>query len=397
MPPGPDGPRPIYLDHAATSWPKAPGVAQAVADALTAPLGNPGRSSHGAAIEAQRIVDATRLALARLVGLDDARRLVLARGCTDALHLAVHGVIAAAAGAKPHVVASRIEHNAIARPLHALAEVGRITLDLAPIGPDLLVTPESIAAACREDTTLVCVGHASNVTGRIQPIGEIAVALRERAPDAMLLVDAAQTVGTLPVDAHVLGADLLAFGGHKGLRGPVGIGGLAIGERAFGPDARCIAPVRFGGTGAGSEFLSMPDALPLRLEAGTPDVAACAGLRAALQHVDLDALPRLAGLAGSLRAALSALPGVRIVGPPQDAPALPILCVLVDGLDPQDLAAALEASRGVLVRAGLHCAPLAHEAMRTAPAGAVRISLGHDTAAEDLDAVIAAMGEVVGG
>lgn len=400
-------PRPtIYLDHAATSWPKPAAVSEAMSRFLDESAGNPGRGGHRLSLAAAGTIERLRERLAAMVGAERPERVVLASGATDALNTAVFGVVRAArrggararsAGDVPRIVTSVLEHNAVARPINRLERDG--DAEVVRIGCDARgrVSAEAIAEACDDQTTLVAVCHASNVTGMIQPVETITRLVRERAPDALVLVDAAQTVGVLPLTMRSLGADLLAFSGHKALRGPTGIGALVIGARAYDADAGIerIEPVRAGGTGTDSDDPFMPRELPHRFECGTPNTVGCAGLLAALGHASPNALAHERGMIALLEAHYRARDRVRLLGGSIDE-RLGIAAMTVAGMDARDLAAALDASFGIAVRAGLHCAPGTHRALGTHPEGALRISAGPDTSAEDMHRLIGALDALLG-
>ena len=395
-----------YLDHAATSWPKATGVSAAVAAQVEA--GNAGRGGHGPAREASAVVDHARARLAGLLGEDEPKRMVFTAGCTDSIHLAIHGVIEACtregSEGAPEIVLSGIEHNAVSRTAIALERAGRARVNIVPVAKSIRIDPEAVLAGCSDRTRLVCIVHASNVTGVIQPIDEIAGMLRDRCPEALLLVDAAQTVGVLPIDVGGLGADLRAFGAHKGLRGPSGVGGLWIGPRAWsdGPRVRRIRPVRCGGTGTASEGDAMPDALPLAFEAGSANTAGIAGLGAAVDAHDPQAIQRLRSLSAELLERLHGRFGDAIEVYAHERGscfeyALPTLALNFQGWDAGDLAQILDASFGIAVRAGLHCSPRCHEALGTLDrGGALRVSLGGSTTAQDIERLLDALGQILG-
>ena len=393
----------VYLDHAAASWPKAEGVGAAMAEAIES--GNPGRGGHRAAREAGAIVDSTRAALAALLGEDDPKRIVFTSGCTDSVHTAIEGVVRACErtglGERPEVIFSAAEHNAVSRSVAALEGMGRASGTVVPVDEHTRIDPEAVASACSERTRLVCVLHASNVTGAVQPIRAIADALRKRAPRALVLVDAAQTIGVIPVKPRELGADLVAFGSHKGLRGPSGVGGLWIGERAWPNDGdHLIDPVRCGGTGTASEGDAMPDALPLAFESGSANVPAIAGLGAALRSHTAASIESKRHLADELTSALRERFGDRVtvygrtdVG----TESLPTVTVNFEGWDAGDLAQVLDASFGIATRAGLHCAPRCHGALGTLDrGGALRISLGATTTKAETRHLLEALDAVIG-
>lgn len=394
----------IYLDHAATSWPKAEGVARAMAEAVDA--GNPGRGGHRAAREAGAIVEKTRSALAKLLGEADPERMAFSGGCTDSIHTAIVGAVQASEreepGVVPEVVISGIEHNAVTRTAAALERAGRVRMVEVPVEASTVVEPEAVARACSARTRLVCVLHASNVTGMIQPIAEIGPLVRERWARALVMVDAAQTAGVVAMDVGTLNADLVAFGSHKGLRGPAGIGGLWIGERAWSEGVRRIEPVRRGGTGTASEGDDMPDRLPLAFEAGSVNLPAIAGLGAAIDRHDSGAIERTWAVASELLESLHERLGDALSVHAHERGsdfrnALPTIAMNISGWDAGDLAEVLDASFGIAVRAGLHCSPRCHRAMGTLEGGGcVRVSLGSTTTRDDAQRLVEALVAVTG-
>lgn len=389
--------RELYLDHAATALPKAPGVADAVAQALTGThFGNPGRGSHRQAVEAQRLIDTTRRAAAELLGEPDPDRVAFTAGCTDSLNLAIDGVLAQAEPSEHplHVVTTQAEHNAVTRPLWHRQQTGRIELTTVPCGADAAVDSGAVAQALRPDTALVALQHASNVTGAVQDIPAVAQAIQERCPEARLLVDAAQTAGVLRLSAHELGADLLAFGAHKGLAGPTGIGGLWV-----HPRVGTLPGWRRGGTGTDSNEPAMPSRMPECLESGTANTTALAGLQAALlqPHAKETTLNTMLAWMDGVMNRTSASEGLTWHASPHDRARVPVACVSLRGWDPAELAAALDTGYGIQCRAGLHCAPGVHRAMGTlATGGALRVSPGPDVKPADADRLVSALTELAG-
>ena len=373
----------IYLDNAATSFPKAPGVAEAMADFLNHSAGNPGRSGHSLALAAQRTVSSTRQLLASFFGVPDPSRIVFALNATDAINTALWGLLEAG----DRVVTTGMEHNAVARPLHELAERG-VALEIVPCGRDGSLDLDDLARALAAGPTkLVAMTHASNVTGTILPAREAAALAHERG--ALFLLDAAQTAGVLPIDVQVLGVDLLAFPGHKGLLGPTGTGGLYV-----APEVR-LWPSRQGGTGTRSEELRQPPELPEGLEAGTVNTVGIAGLGAALRYLNergRESIQRHeAALTERLREGLRGIPGLRVYGPPDSQRQVATVSITLGGWEPVDLGAVLDTSFGICVRPGLHCAPLAHRTLGTYPQGTVRFSPGPFTTEEEIDAAVKAL------
>jgi len=393
----------IYLDHAATSCPKPPEVVAAMSAALKE-AGNPARGAHGAALEASRIVEEARIAVAQLLGVSAPWRVIFTLNGTDALDLGIRGTLGALrpSSSAPHVVTSDLEHNSVARPLESLRREGRIELTVVRGDEDGLLDPMRIAAAIRPDTALVAVTMASNALGTLQPAAAIVDVVRSRG-DAVLLFDAAQVVGAFPMDFARLGADLVAAPGHKGLLGPTGTGILLLGERvapeADGSGLR-LAPVRSGGTGGDSTSPVMPPELPWRFEAGTPNVVGLAGLAAGARWVRERGVEKIRSHESALMWRLLDRFGagdgkVRTVGSSDPARRVGVLSLVVDGFDPQNVAAFLDASHSIAVRPGLHCAPGAHRAVGTYPAGTLRASVGATTTEAEIDALIAALAEFV--
>ena len=374
----------IYLDNAATSWPKPPGVAASIVDLLDHQGGNPGRSGHALAIAADAVVATARLRLAALFGAPDPARIVFTLNATDALNTALWGLL------RPgdRVVTTAIEHNAVIRPLHALAGRG-VTVTRVACAPDGRLDLDDLEAALRSGSArLVAMCHASNVVGTILPARDAAALAH--AHGALFLLDAAQTAGVLPIDVREMEIDLLAVPGHKALLGPTGSGALYV-----APGIR-LAPLRQGGTGTRSEEERQPEELPAALEAGTLNTVGIAGLGAALDYVrdrGRDAIrahevARTARLIGGLRE----IAGLRVHGTGDAERQVATVSVSLEGWEPVDLAGALDSSFGIAVRSGLHCAPLAHRTIGTFPSGTVRFSPGPFTTDDDVDRAVRAVG-----
>ncbi|MEM1185398.1 MAG: aminotransferase class V-fold PLP-dependent enzyme [Planctomycetota bacterium] len=387
----------IYLDNAATSWPKPPEVGQAMCDFLAHHAGNPGRGGHRLAREAGEVVEAARTRLAKLVGATCERRVILTHGCTDSVNMAIHGALRAAlrrfgAWARPRVVVSATEHNAVLRTVHCYEADGLIDVKVAPCDGCGHVDPIAVANLCTPATVLVCVSHASNAVGTVQDVGAIGRAARERAPESLLLIDAAQTVGHLPIDVERDEIDLLAIAGHKGLRGPTGTGGLYVGPRAFceREEENRLFCLRRGGTGMTGVGFEMPHELPDALEAGTANAVGLAGLVAALDAWTSDWHDREMAHTARIIGELSDTPGVRVYGRRALEGRTPVVMFSVDGVGPRDVANRLD-EQDICLRGGTHCAPLLHEAMGTAPDGAVRASPGAQTTDDEIDRFIEAI------
>lgn len=392
-----------YLDNAATSWPKPPQVGEAMARFLNDGAANAGRGGHRMAREAGAVMDTVRRALAQMLGAESPDRVVLTSGCTDALNTAIHGVVMAAADAarregrgRPHAALTVMEHNAVRRPLGELEARGVIDVTLIPCDGAGRVDPQDVLDATNERTALVCVQHASNVTGAIQPVEQIGSRLRSERPEAIFLVDAAQTVGAVPVDVVAMGADLLAFPGHKSLLGPTGTGALYVGPRAYDESQEVprMYALKQGGTGGDSGRNVMPRPMPRHFEPGTPNLVGFAGLGAALAALPAGAIAHERELCALVREGIAGL-GARVLGPGSASESVGLVNFVIDGTDPLDIGGALDASFDVAVRPGVQCAPGAHEALGTFPRGGVRVSPGAYSTREDVERLLDALGQIV--
>ena len=383
--------RTYQFDQAATSFPKAEGVAEAMTEYLTQVGGNVGRGAYRSACDAAEAVLEVRERLCTLLGGPAPQNVILTPGCTYSLNFVLKGLL------RPgdRVAVSGLEHNAVLRPLRQMEARG-VTVDCLPCR----ATGElDLAAAERRltpDTRLVVLTHASNVCGTLLPVAEVGALCRERG--IFLCVDAAQTAGSVPIHMGRMHIDALAFPGHKGLLGPQGIGGLIVTDAL----ARALDPLVTGGTGSASDSPEMPELLPDRFEPGTLNLPGVYGLRAALRWLegqDLEALRRREiKLTGHLIARLREMEedGLKIFGTLDAARQVGVVSVDFPGLDNAEAAFQLERDYGVLTRCGLHCAPLAHRTLGTFPAGTGRFSVGPFTRFEDVDYLQAAMCGVMG-
>ena len=379
----------IYLDNAATSWPKPEAVYSAVDD-YQRNLGAPcGRSGYAEAVVVAQTVDRARRQVARLVGLEDATHLIFTANGTDSLNLVIHGLLRAG----DHAITSVVEHNSVLRPLAHLERLGQISVTRVGCDASGLIDPADVRAAIRPATRLIAISHASNVTGAVQPIAVIGRVARESG--VLFLCDAAQTVGHLEVDMCQLQADFLACSGHKGLMGPLGTGVLAI-----RPDvAQYLDSTRQGGTGTRSEESQQPDDLPEKFEAGNLNVPGILGLGAAADFLLERGLKTIHNDAQQLTAQLlegfRTIPGLRVLGPATADRRVPLVSIVLEGYDPQEVALSLDSAYRIQVRPGLHCAPAMHRALGThETGGTIRFSLGEFTTAEEIDATIEAVAEI---
>ena len=382
----------IYLDNAATSFPKPEPVYVALDAFARTKLANPGRSGHHMAIEAERTLDDARLALNRFFNGEDPKRWAFTLNCTDALNIAIKGTV------RPgdHVITSDLEHNSVSRPLVALERAGVITLTRLASHEGYLDAAQ-VRAALTPKTRLVALTHASNVLGTVQPIEAIAPIVREA--DALFLVDAAQSAGIVPIDLKATPIDFLAFPGHKALYGPTGTGALYVGPRAK-PRAW-----REGGTGGDSKSPLQPEMMPHILEGGTPNVLGVAGLLAGLnwvagRGVEANRLHEVALLQTVVDWVESSDDGWKVAGrwePATHVGALSLIPPDPDVFPTLDLAAALDTSFGIAVRPGLHCSPYIHAALGTSPDGTLRLSPGPFNTADDIAAFLSALVEITAG
>jgi cysteine desulfurase / selenocysteine lyase len=381
----------IYLDNAATSFPKPEPVYQALDAFARTSLANPGRAGHRMAVAAERTLDATRHSLNQFFHGAAPERWIFTLNCTDGLNLAIKGIVQPG----DHVITTDLEHNSISRPLVALQKTGIISLTRVA-SESGYVDPDAIRNAITPKTSLVAMTHASNVLGTVQPIAAIGAIVRESG--ALFLVDAAQSAGVVPIDLRMAPVDMLAFPGHKSLYGPTGTGALYVGPRTDGK----LRPWREGGTGGDSSSATQPTLLPYLLEGGTPNVLGVAGLAAGIAWV-ADRGPdnvreHEVGLLQQVVDWVLASRSWRLAGrwePQTHVGALSLIAP--DSLAPQDLGAILDTSFDIAVRPGLHCAPYIHRALGTFPDGTLRLSPGPFTKPEDISAFLSALSEITAG
>ena len=375
----------IYFDNAATSFPKPPMVAKAMAGTLNKIGGNPGRAGHRLSLCGGRVIQHCREMLAEAFGAKTPEQVIFTSGCTEALNIAIRGMLHQG----DEVLCSHAEHNAVMRPLKELEAAGQIRVRVLRPNSLGLVTEEAIEEAVTPRTALCVLCHASNVTGVVQPVARLSKALKQHG--IPLLVDAAQTAGVLPVSLDGLGADLIAMPGHKGLLGPHGTGLLILG------DGMLPRPLIMGGTGSVSESMRQPEALPDRYESGTPNLPGIAGLlagaRFALRHrPEIEAYEQELSL--RLRYGLERMRGVRVLGHP-GAEKVGVVSFVPAFMDPGELTDQLSAA-GFALRAGLHCAPSVHEWMGTLHSGACRASVGIYNTEEEVDRLLEAVDRALG-
>lgn len=376
----------IYFDNAATSWPKPPGVLEAMRTYLEEIGGSPGRSGHRMAIAAGRLLADCRMNLAELFHVDDPSRIVFTKNVTEALNLAILALV------RPgdHVITTGVEHNAVMRPLRHLESHG-VDLTVVPCSAEGTPDLDVLEAALRRRARLVVTTHASNVIGNVLPLDPI-VDLAHRA-GVPVLVDAAQTAGACPIDVAGTGIDMLAFTGHKSLYGPTGTGGLCLGEDID------LDPIMRGGTGSASELEVQPDFLPDALESGTLNICGLAGLNAGVEFIlerGVDTIRRHErDLTSRFLNGLERIPSVTVYGPRNVEDRIGVTSFNVVGASSSDVGLILDHRFNIMCRIGLHCAPAAHRTIGTYPSGTVRFGWSYFTGAAEVDAGLEALGTIV--
>ena len=368
----------IYFDNGSTSWPKAPGVAEAMSELLTNGAFNINRGNYEGAYEVESLVLDTREQLSRLFHAKDSKRVLFSPGITYSLNTFIKGFLEPG----DHVIVTGIEHNAVMRPLRQMEQVG-VTYSVARTDMEGSVMPEDVEALVRPDTKAVIVSHASNVCGTVIPVQEIGDVCRRH--NLFFAVDTAQSAGTLDVDMGKCGIDFLAFTGHKGLLGPQGIGGFLISE----PLAAVMEPFVAGGTGSQSDSFDMPSRLPDKYESGTMNLPGIIGLHAALSYIEKVGIEEIhrkkMELTGYFLDRVREIPGIRIAGRQGVNERTAVVSLDFEKADNAFAAFTLESDYGVMTRAGLHCAPLAHKSLHTYPQGTVRFAFSAENTKDEID------------
>ncbi|MGQ9851780.1 MAG: aminotransferase class V-fold PLP-dependent enzyme [Candidatus Oleimicrobiaceae bacterium] len=383
-------PKLVYLDNAATTWPKPRAVTKAMAHFMEKVGANPGRSGHRLSVAAARLLYQARQEIAALLGCDDPLRIVFCANGTAALNIALHGLL------RPgdHAVCTSMEHNSVMRPLRALEQQG-VLVSIVQCPPSGELPVEAVERSLTPRTRLVVATHASNVVGTLLPLDQLVEVARRH--EVLLLVDAAQTTGAIPIDLRRTPVDLLAFTGHKSLFGPPGTGGLIIGPRV---PLQEFPPLLQGGTGSLSEAEYQPDFLPDKYESGTPNVAGIAGLAAGAHWVRKHGVEEIRAheeaLTAQLLSGLKELAGVTVYGPDDPSCRLAVVLFNVHGQDPALVAHRLDKEHGIMCRPGLQCAPIAHKTLGTFPKGGVRFSLSAFTTRRDVERALRAVAAIAG-
>jgi cysteine desulfurase family protein len=376
----------IYLDNAATSYPKPEAVYRALDYFARHDLANPGRAGHKMALSAERALDDARHLLNQFFHGEGPERYVFTLNCTDALNMAFKGVLVHG----DHIITTDLEHNSVSRPLRAMELAGFHTLTRVRADGSGTIDPDAIRKAITPRTRLIALTHASNVLGTIQPIEAVGKIAREH--NLLFVVDAAQTAGVAPIDVQAMHIDLLAFPGHKSLLGPTGTGALYVGPRAR------VRAWREGGTGGDSSNETQPPELPYFLEGGTPNVLGVAGLTMGVKYVLEQGLDRIreheVALTDRLWRRLDEIGGYEVFGHRDPARRVGTLSFRSETLPAAELGGILDQAFDIAIRPGLHCAPYIHRSLGTFPDGTVRVSPGPFNTEEDIDHLAQALTEI---
>jgi cysteine desulfurase / selenocysteine lyase len=375
----------IYLDHAATSWPKLPSATAAALEFIQECGATSGRGSYRSAQIADRWITDARLAVAKLIHAPNANCIALCNSGTHALNAALQGLLREG----DHVVTTAMEHNSVLRPLSQLAAGRTSTMTVVDCSETGCVSATAIDQAMQPNTRWIIIGHASNVTGEVQDIEPIADVARLYG--AGLILDASQTLGYLPIDVATMGIDVLAAAGHKGLRAWAGTGLLYVAPKYQSK----LRPLMTGGTGSSSELINAVPVWPQSVEVGNLNLPGIVSLAVGARDADTSQAWR--PLYRSLLAGLRAISGIRLYTATEDRTAIPVVSLTIEGWDNHDLANVLDANFGIETRAGLHCAALVHNFIGTqADGGTLRISLGHTSTPDDVRAVLVALRTITG-
>ncbi|OGL40349.1 MAG: cysteine desulfurase [Candidatus Schekmanbacteria bacterium RIFCSPHIGHO2_02_FULL_38_11] len=376
---------PIYLDNAATSFPKPPQVYEAVDHAMRNIGGSPGRGSHRMAVESARMIFETREDVAKFFNFPDSSRVIFTSNATDSLNLGLKGLLSPG----NHVITSYIEHNSVTRPLKSLKKNG-IEVTKVKTSSEGFVDPEDIKKAFKKNTKLVVINHASNVLGSINPVEEIGSICKKKG--IKLLVDAAQTAGTIPVDIIKGNIDIFACSGHKSLFGIQGTGILIVGEEIN------LNSLKEGGTGSFSDDESQPEFFPDKLESGTLNTPGIASIKAGIDFINKTGIENIRkhklGLTEQFLSGLSETKGILFYGTGDFSKKIPVLSFNIEGMQPGCIEKRLDEDFYIISRAGLHCSPDSHKTAGTYPDGAIRISPGFFNTFEDIDLTIDAIRKI---
>jgi len=375
----------IYLDNAATSFPKPKETLDNLNRFVNEIGGNPGRSGHSLSVEAARVIFEAREKLTEFINGDDSERLIFTQNGTESLNLAILGLIKE----KDHVVTTSLEHNSVMRPLMFLVKERGIELSIIQCDQSGSLDMDALAKTVRKETKAVIINHGSNVTGITQPLVDI----KHVIGDVILIVDACQTIGTIPIDIKKDNIDIICFSCHKSLFAVQGLGATYIKNR-IDP-----TPLKFGGTGSKSESIDHPEFLPDRYECGTPNTPGIASLLGGLTFIEKEGLPKISEKKKSIREkivrGLSAIDGVTVYGTNLDKTYVPVVSFTMSGKLPSEVGYALNKQQ-IYVRVGLQCSPMAHKTIGTFSEGTVRVSPGYFTTDDEIDTFLETVKTIAG-
>ena len=378
----------IYLDNASTTFPKAPTVATAMSDYITNRGININRGSYALAYDVEDIIYTTRQRLHPLFNGHDPAHVIFTQNVTMSLNMVIKGLLKAG----DHVLVSSMEHNAVMRPLTQLLDKG-ITFDTIPCDSTGSIQMNSIKPLIRPNTVALIINHASNVCGTIQPLESIGPICK--AHNLQFIVDAAQTAGVIPIDVKACHIDALCFTGHKGLLGPQGIGGIILTKEM----AQNLTPLIAGGTGSFSHLETMPTHMPDAFESGTLNLPGIIGLNEGLAYIESQGMENIhnheLALTQAFLEGLQSIDGINIVGKQNIQDRTAVVSITIDGMDPANIAYELESTYHIMTRVGLHCAPRAHQTLRTYPEGTVRFSFGYANTHKDVESALSALNTIV--
>lgn len=380
----------IYLDNAATSWPKPESVYTAVESAMRVNGSPAGRGAYQDAVESLRLVEQTRSSIAQLINASHRRNIAFTFNGTDALSTAIFGLLKKG----DHVVTSVVEHNSVLRPLKYLESTKEVTVTYVGCDDEGRLDDNDIIAAVRPETRLICLIHVSNVTGTIQPIENIKSKLRNTGNSrAIFLLDAAQSLGHLPIDVQALGCDMLAAPGHKGLLGPLGTGILYINDET----AESVNPLRYGGTGTEGSIEIQPTKVPDKYESGNLNLPGIAGLNAGINFINSaegqTARANWQELSQTMLSGIRDIPGIAIQGVPAMKGRIGVFSISIEGFDCHEASSILDSNWSIQTRSGIHCAPMIHRAMDT-QSGTLRISPGLFNTPDQIDVTLDALSQL---
>lgn len=378
----------IYLDNASTTFPKAPNVANAMANYITNYGININRGSYALAYDVEDIIYTTRQRLNTLFNGHDPSHVIFTQNVTMSLNMVIKGLLKAG----DHVLVSAMEHNAVMRPLTQLLDKD-ITFDMIPCDKTGSIQLECIEALIRPNTVAMIINHASNVCGTVQPIESIGAICK--AHNLHFIVDAAQTAGVIPIDVKACHIDALCFTGHKGLLGPQGIGGIIFTKEM----AQTLTPLIAGGTGSFSHLETMPTNMPDTFEAGTLNLPGIIGLNEGVSYIESAGMENIhnheLALTKAFLEGLRSITGVNIIGKQDIQDRTAVVSITIDDMDAASIAYELESKYHIMTRVGLHCAPRAHQTLGTYPEGTVRFSLGYANTLEDVDMALSALHRIL--